>query len=60
MSRVTRGGTGEPVSRDQLSGGANEDREVSIFLVQLTTSKQDWQPYIVDPYSAISDDHTYI
>ena len=22
--------------------------------------EQDWQPYPVDPYSAISDDHTYI
>ena len=22
--------------------------------------EQDWQPYLVDPYSAICDDHTYI
>ena len=22
--------------------------------------EQDWQPYPVDPYSAVSDDHTYI
>ena len=22
--------------------------------------EQDWQPYPVDPYSAICDDHTYI
>ena len=38
MSRLTRDGTAEPVSRDQLSGG-NGDREKNIFLVQLTTSR---------------------
>ena len=25
-----------------------------------TDYEQDWQPYPVDPYSAICDDHTYI
>ena len=45
MSRLTRDGTAEPVSRDQFSA----DHE------------QDWQPYPVDPYSfAIFDDQTYI
>ena len=38
MSRLTRDGTAEPVSRDQISG-ANADKEMSIFLVQLTTSR---------------------
>ena len=28
----------------------NGDREIMIFLVQLT--EQDWQPYPVDPYSS--------
>ena len=40
--------------------GTYGDRGISIFPVQLTTSEQDWQPYPVDPYSAICDDHTYI
>ena len=38
MSRLTRDGTAEPVSRDQFSG-ANGDREIFIFPVQLTTSR---------------------
>ena len=39
MSRLTRDGTAEPVSRDQIILGSNGDREVSMFLVDLTTSK---------------------
>ena len=38
MSRLTRDGTADPVSRDQISG-ANGDRELVIFPVQLTTSR---------------------
>ena len=38
MSRLTRDGTAEPVSRDQISG-ANEYREISIFPVNLTKSR---------------------
>ena len=37
MSRLTRDGTAEPVSRDQILG-ANADREIFIFCVQLTKS----------------------
>ena len=37
MSRLTRDGTVEPVLRDQIAG-ANGDREILIFPVQLTTS----------------------
>ena len=81
------------MSRETKFSGANADREIFIFPVQLTTSRignltrlvhtllyvmtihtylvtihfprsadheQDWQPYPVDPYSAICDDHTYI
>ena len=53
MSRLTRDGTAEPVSRDQIlrhARGQGNDHE------------QDWQPYPVDPYSptGICDDHTYI
>ena len=39
MSRLTRDGTAELVSRDQKFPGANWDRELFIFLVQLTTSR---------------------
>ena len=38
MSRLTRDGTAEPVSRDQFSG-ANGDREIFIFPDQLTTCR---------------------
>ena len=38
MSRLTLGGTAEPVSQDQISG-TNADREISIFPVQLTTCR---------------------
>ena len=58
MSRLTRDGTGEPVSRDQIL--RHGDRGIHIFLVQVTTSRIDWQPYLVDTYSVICDDHTYI
>ena len=58
MSRLTRGGTAEPVSRDQvlrhLRGQGN------IHLPCSGDHEQDWQPYAVDPYSAICDNHTYI
>ena len=37
MGRLTRDGTAEPVSRGQFSG-ANADREMFIFPVQLTTT----------------------
>ena len=58
MSRVTRDGTAEPVSRDQIlrhgRGQGNINFPCSAH------HEQDWQPCTVDPYSAICDDHTYI
>ena len=52
MSRLTRDGTAEPVSRDQIlrrvRGQGSADHE------------QDWQPYPVDSYSCYMRDHTYI
>ena len=42
-------GLPKPFRETKLSG-ANGDREIFIFPVQLTI-KQDWQPYSVDPYS---------
>ena len=44
MSRLTRDGTAEPVSRDQKFSGANGDKEQFMFPVQLADREQDWQP----------------
>ena len=58
MSRLTRDGTVEPVSRDQILRHARG--QGNIHLACSADHEQDWQPYPVDPYSAICDDHTYI
>ena len=59
MSRLTRDGTAEPVSRDQTLKHARGQR--NIHFPRSADHEQDWQPYPVDPYSAICDDHnTYI
>ena len=58
MSRLTRDGTAEPVSRDQILKHARG--QGNIHLPCSADHEQDWQPYPVDPYSAICDDHTYI
>ena len=59
MSRLTRDGTAEPVSRDQIlrrqRGQGN-----NVHFRCSADQEQDWQPYPVDPYSAIRGDHTYI
>ena len=58
MSRLTRDGTAEPVSRDQILRHAR-GRGIINFPCS-ADHDQDWQPYPVDPYSAVCDDHTYI
>ena len=58
MSRLTRDGTGEPDSRDQILRHARG--QGNIHFPCSADHEQDWQPYPVDPYSAICDDHTYI
>ena len=58
MSRLTQDGTAESVCETKFSG-ANGDREMFIFLVQLTTSRN-WQLCPVYLYSVICDDDTYI
>ena len=58
MSRLTRDGTAEPVSRDQNLRHARGQGDVHFPCS--ADHEQDWQPYPVDPYSAICDDHTYI
>ena len=58
MSRLTRDGTAEPVSRDQILRHARG--QGNIHFPCSADHEQDWQPCPVDPYSAICDDHTYI
>ena len=57
MSRLTRDGTAEPVSRDQILRHARG--QGNVHFPCSADHEQDWQPYPVDPYSAICDDHTY-
>ena len=56
MSRLTRDGTAEPISRDQILRHARA--QGSINFPCSADHEQDWQPYPVDPYFAICDDHT--
>ena len=58
MSRLTRDGTAELVSRDKILRHAR-GRGNSNFPCS-ADHEQDWQPYPVDPYSAICDDHAYM
>ena len=58
MRRLTRDGTAEPVSRDQILRHARG--QGNVHFPCSADHEQDWQPYPVDPYSAICDDHTYI
>ena len=58
MSRLTRDGTAEPVSRDQILRHARG--QGNIHFPCSADHEQDWQPYPVDSYSVICDDHTYI
>ena len=57
MSRLTRDGTAEPISRDQILRHARG--QGNIHFPCSADHEEDWQPYPVDPYSAICDDHTY-
>ena len=57
MSRLTRGGIAEPVSRDEIL--RHERRKGNIhFTCSSADHVQDWQPYPVDPYSCYMCDHT--
>ena len=59
MSRLTRDGTAEPVSRDQILRHARGQGNINFPCS--ADYEQDWQPYPVDPYSAICDAiHTYL
>ena len=58
MSRLTRDGTAEPVSRDQFL--RRERGQGNFHFPCSADHKQDWQPYPIEPCSAMCDDHTYI
>ena len=61
MGRLTRDGKAEPVSRDQVLRG-ERGRGNNHFPCS-ADHEQDWQPYPVDPYSAIyviCGDHTSV
>ena len=59
VSRLTRDGTAEPVSQDQILRHARGQED--IYFPCSADHEQDWQPsYPVDPHSAICDDRTYI
>ena len=58
MGRLARDGTAEPVSRDQIFRHARGQGNINFPCS--ADHEQDWQPYPVDPYSAICDDYTYI
>ena len=57
MSRLTRDGTAEPVSQDQIL--RHERGQGNIHFSCSADHMQDWQPYPVDPYSCYMCDHTY-
>ena len=56
MSKLTRDGTAEPVSRDQIL--RREQGQENIHFSCSANHKQDWQPYPADPYSAVMTMHT--
>ena len=58
MSRLTRGVTAEPISREQILRCERGQEDINFS--SSADHKQDWQPYPVDSYSVTRDDHTYI
>ena len=56
MSRLTRDGTAKPVSRDQILRREREQK--NNHFPCSADHVQDWQPYLVDPYSCYMCDHT--
>ena len=58
MGRLTRDGTAEPVSRNQILRHERGQGNTHFFCS--ADHVQDWQPYPVDPYSCYMCDHTYI
>ena len=57
MSKLTRDGTAEPVSVDQIFRRVRGREKINFPCS--ADHEQDWQLFPADPYSAIYDDHTY-
>ena len=57
MNRLTRDGTAEPVSRDQIL--RRERGPGNINFPCSSDLEQDGQPYPIDPYSCYMCDHIY-
>ena len=57
MSRLTRDGTAETVSRDQFL--RREREQGNIIFPCSADHEQDWQPYPVDQYSCYMCDHIW-
>ena len=57
MSRLAQDGTAERVSRDQILRRERGQRNID-FPCSADLEQDYYQPYPVDPYSAICDDHT--
>ena len=57
MSRLTRDGTAEPVSRDQIL--RRERGQGNVNFPCSADHEQDWQPYPVGPYFSYMCDRTY-
>ena len=58
MTRLTRDGTAETVSQDQIL--RHESGRGKNHFPCSADHEQDWQPYPVDPYYCYMRDHTYI
>ena len=58
MSRLTQNGTAELVSQAQII--RRERGQGNVHAPCSVDYEQDWQPYPVDLYFAICDDHIYI
>ena len=55
MSRLMLDGTAEPVSRDQIF--RRERGQGNMYFSYSVDHEKDWQPYPVDPYADLCDDH---
>ena len=55
---LTQDGTAEPVSRDQIL--RHERGQGNIHFPCSAHHEQDPQPYLVDPYAVVCDDHIYM
>ena len=58
MTRLTRDGTAEPVSRDQILRRERGHRNINF--PGSADHDEDWQPYPFDPYSCYMCDRIYI